>query len=134
VYYFPYIIFIDKFSLYYNMHKPTKGIYVQPAHLDETDRKRQINILPLTLGPFRAAWEDIVKALEQGVQVTLDDGTNIIICAPCLADIGDMPQQQANASVRYNARIDSAAAIFVMQITVVICGLILPAIAAITTR
>jgi hypothetical protein len=102
----PYTAFIDGFGLYRNMHRSIIGKYLQWSFMNKVDRKRQINVFPLTLGPFGASWEDVVKllvhlsGLELGVDVTLDDGTKVTICAPCLACVGDMPQQQANAGCK----------------------------------
>ncbi|KAF1935730.1 hypothetical protein EJ02DRAFT_428167 [Clathrospora elynae] len=103
---FPYTAFIDGFGVYRNMHRSITGKYLQFAFLDELERKRQINVFPLTLGPFGANWEDVVKSLmhltklEAGVEVILDDGTPVVVCAPCLCYIGDMPQQQANSGCK----------------------------------
>ncbi|KAF1935146.1 hypothetical protein EJ02DRAFT_362163, partial [Clathrospora elynae] len=102
----PYTLFIDTFGLYRNMYRPISGFYAQFAFFNELDRKKRINVFPITLAPFAAKWEDVVaslvhlKELESGVEVTLDDGTVATICAPCLTYVGDMPQQQANAGCK----------------------------------
>ncbi|KAF1938513.1 hypothetical protein EJ02DRAFT_303464, partial [Clathrospora elynae] len=106
VFSFPYTAFIDAFGVYRNMHRSITGKYLQFAFLGEIDRRSQINVFPLTLGPFGADWEEVVRSLmhltelERGVEVKLDNGTSIVICAPCLAYIGDMPQQQANSGCK----------------------------------
>jgi hypothetical protein len=106
VYSFPYTMFIDGFGVYRNMYRSIISMYVQFAFLNETERRRQINVFPLSLGPFGADWEDVVRSLthladlESGVEVTLDNGQKVIVAAPCLAYIGDMPQQQANSGCR----------------------------------
>ncbi|CAN9363890.1 unnamed protein product [Alternaria alternata] len=103
---FPYTAFIDAFGLYRNMYWPTTGVYAQFTFLNEHDRKRRMNVLPITLGPFGAKWEDIVASLvhltdlETGIDMTLDSGDEVTICAPILAYIGDMPQQQNNAGCK----------------------------------
>ena len=102
----PYTLFIDAFGLYRNMHRPIPGFYAQFAFMNELDRKRRINVFPITLAPFAAKWEEVVyslmhlKELEVGVEIRLDNGTLTTVCAPCIALIGDMPQQQANAGCK----------------------------------
>jgi hypothetical protein len=94
------------FGLYRNMYRPTTGYYLQFAFLNESDRKRRMNVFPITLGPFGAKWEDIVAALvhlrdlEFGIEIQLDTGEHVTVCAPCLAYVGDMPQQQNNAGCK----------------------------------
>ncbi|KAF1934858.1 hypothetical protein EJ02DRAFT_362794, partial [Clathrospora elynae] len=103
---FPYTAFIDAFGLYCNMYRPTTGYYLQFAFLNKSDRKRQINVFPITLGPFGAKWGDIVAALvhlrdlEFGIDIQLDTGKVVTVCAPCLAYVGNMPQQQNNAGCK----------------------------------
>jgi len=103
---FPYTLFIDSFGLYRNMYRPIPGFYAQFAFLNELDRKKRINVFPITLAPFAAKWDEVVesllhlKELEVGVEVTLDDNSTVTICAPCLAYVGDMPQQQGNAGCK----------------------------------
>ena len=102
----PYTNFIDAFGLYRNMYRSVTGVYMQWAFLRAGDRKRQANVFPFTLGPFAAKWEDIVDSmihishLQFGADIYLDDGTPATIVAPCLAYVGDMPQQQANAGCK----------------------------------
>ena len=103
---FPYTLFIDSFGLYRNMYRPIPGFYAQFAFLNELDRKKRINVFPVTLAPFAAKWDEVIdsllhlKELEVGVEVTLDDGSTVTVCAPCLAYVGDMPQQQGNAGCK----------------------------------
>jgi hypothetical protein len=102
----PYTLFIDAFGLYRNMHRPIPGFYAQFAFMNQLDRKRRINVFPITLAPFAARWEDVVhslmhlKELETGIEVMLDNGSLVTVCSPCLTYIGDMPQQQANAGCK----------------------------------
>jgi hypothetical protein len=102
----PYTLFIDAFGLYRNMYRPIPGFYAQFAFMNQLDRKRQINVFPITLAPFAAKWEDVVhslmhlKELETGVEIKLDNGSKVTLCAPCLAYVGDMPQQQGNAGCK----------------------------------
>ena len=102
----PYTLFIDSFGLYRNMYRPIPGFYAQFAFMNELDRKRRINVFPITLAPFAAKWEDVIyslihlKELETGVEISLDNGIMTTVCAPCIAFIGDMPQQQANAGCK----------------------------------
>jgi hypothetical protein len=102
----PYTLFIDAFGLYRNMYRPIPGFYAQFAFMNEFDRKKRINVFPITLAPFAAKWDDVIASLihltelETGVDVVLDDGTSVTICAPCITYVGDMPQQQANAGCK----------------------------------
>ena len=102
----PYTLFIDAFGLYRNMHRPIPGFYAQFAFMNQLDRKRRINVFPITLAPFAARWDEVVsslihlKDLETGVEVERDDGSKITVCSPCLGYVGDMPQQQSNAGCK----------------------------------
>ena len=102
----PYTLFIDTFGLYRNMYRPIPGFYAQFAFMNQLDRKRRINVFPITLAPFAARWDEVVsslihlKELETGVEVELDDGSKTTVCSPCLAYVGDMPQQQSNAGCK----------------------------------
>jgi hypothetical protein len=99
----PYQLFIDGFGLYRNMYRSLMGIYLIPACLSASERSKQSNVLPLTLGPHGSNFPDVISTLsglqqlDRGVEIDWIDGNKITIIAFCLAFIGDMPQQQDGA-------------------------------------
>lgn len=102
----PLILFADGFGLYRTMHKSIMGIYHSIAALKRSDRLRQMNIMPLTLGPHASAdrdvWEQVgtkLRELEEGSIVDLH-GKSTFISGYTFVLVGDFPQQQENSGFR----------------------------------
>ncbi|KAI4657368.1 uncharacterized protein J4E79_007441 [Alternaria viburni] len=109
----PMLCFIDAFGLYKNMYRSIKGVYLIMSFLDEVERSRKTNVVPLTLGPYASNWEDVVDSLmhmrdlDRGTTITLQFGTkqhmrmvDVFVCAPILAYTGDMLQQNENSGCK----------------------------------
>ncbi|KAH6613526.1 hypothetical protein F5144DRAFT_654050 [Chaetomium tenue] len=98
----PCLDFNDGFGLYRTMTKSIMGCYLQIAAMPRSEHTRQINVLPVTLGPHGANFDDVMKALaplkalDQGITVVIN-GVETLLCAPIIAFTGDMPQQQDNS-------------------------------------
>lgn len=98
----PCLNFNDGFGLYRTMTKSIMGCYLQIAAMPRREHTRQINVLPVTLGPHGANLEDVMKALmplkalDRGTVVDVN-GVQTLLCAPIIAFTGDMPQQQDNS-------------------------------------
>ncbi|EAQ82920.1 hypothetical protein CHGG_10738 [Chaetomium globosum CBS 148.51] len=98
----PCLDFNDGFGLYRTMTKSIMGCYLQIAAMPRSEHTRQINVLPVTLGPHGANFDDVMKALaplkalDQGITVAIN-GVETLLCAPIIAFTGDMPQQQDNS-------------------------------------
>ncbi|KAK3896610.1 hypothetical protein C8A05DRAFT_39840, partial [Staphylotrichum tortipilum] len=98
----PCLNFNDGFGLYRTMTKSIMGCYLQIAAMPRSEHTRQINVLPVTLGPHGASFNDVMKALaplkalDQGITVDIN-GIATMLCAPIIAFTGDMPQQQDNS-------------------------------------
>lgn len=94
--------FNDGFALYRTLHKSIMGCYLFMMALPKTEHTRQINVLPVTLGPHGANFEDVTKALaplralERGIKMLIN-GEEMTVCVPILAFIGDMPQALENS-------------------------------------
>lgn len=94
--------FDDGFGLYRTMRKSIMGVYMLIVALPKNEHTRQANVYPLTLGPYGSNFEDVIKALapmrflDEGMMVNIK-GTDVLVCAPLLALIGDMVQQNQNA-------------------------------------
>ncbi|KAI1822978.1 hypothetical protein F4861DRAFT_540483 [Xylaria intraflava] len=106
VYSVPLILFADGFGLYRTMHKSIMGIYTGIASLARSDRFRQMNVMPLTLGPHASNDDDVWKQIghslrdvENGVSVDLH-GIPSFIHAHVIFLAGDFPQQQENSGFR----------------------------------
>lgn len=73
------------------------GIYMQIVAMAKAEYKRQINVLPLTLGPYGSNFQDVMKALEpmytldRGIVLTINK-KQVIICTPIFALAADMVQ------------------------------------------
>jgi hypothetical protein len=59
----PLILFTDGFGLYHTMAKSIMGIYLGIAAYKREDRLRQMNIIPVTLGPHGSNDEDVWKQI-----------------------------------------------------------------------
>lgn len=100
----PIHIFIDAFGLYRNMYRATMGIYMTFSGMSVIDRSRDMNSIPITLGPFAASFFDVIHSLpglrnlDTGLNISMDDGSEQFVCLPILFYTGDMPQQQSNAA------------------------------------
>lgn len=99
------LFYIDVFGLYRNMYRALIGVYLFVARLTNKERSRRANIIPLTLGLYGCNLAEvidtisaIVAALDTGIEMELVDSTRIIVYAPILAFLGNMLQQQLNAS------------------------------------
>ena len=98
----PCLNFNDGFGLYRTMTKSIMGCYLQIAAMPRSEHTRQINVLPVTLGPHGANMHDVMKALaplralDRGIAVDTN-GERTTLCAPIFALTGDMPQQQQNS-------------------------------------
>ncbi|KAI0599024.1 hypothetical protein F4775DRAFT_591811 [Biscogniauxia sp. FL1348] len=106
IYTVPLILFADGFGLYRTMHKSIMGIYHSIAALKRADRLRQMNVMPLTLGPHASndeeVWEQIggkLRELEEGSIVELH-GTSAFVSGFVIVLVGDFPQQQDNSGFR----------------------------------
>ncbi|RYP32260.1 hypothetical protein DL767_005311 [Monosporascus sp. MG133] len=102
----PLILFADGFGLYRTMHKSIMGIYHSNAALKRADRLRQMNVMPLTLGPHGSndteVWEQIgskLRELEQGCIIRLH-GKPVFVYGYVFVMVGDFPQQQENSGFR----------------------------------
>ena len=102
----PYTIFIDGFGVYRNNYRSLTGIYAQFAFLNAFDRNRNINVFPITLGPYGALWKDVVTSLthltqlDAGVELILDDGRCLILFTPSIYYLSDIPEQIQNSGCR----------------------------------
>lgn len=98
----PCLNFNDGFGLYRTMTKSIMGCYLQIAAMPRSEHTRQINVLPVTLGPHGANMHDVMKALaplralDRGIAVDIN-GERTMLCASIFALTGDMPQQQQNS-------------------------------------
>ncbi|KAI1811386.1 hypothetical protein GGS20DRAFT_588590 [Poronia punctata] len=106
VYSVPFILFADGFGLYRTMHKSIMGIYLGIASLKRADRLRQMNVMPVTLGPHGSndddVWKQIghsLRGVENGLEVDLH-GQPAFIYGHVLFLSGDFPQQQENSGFR----------------------------------
>lgn len=101
----PLMCFLDGFGIYRNMNRSLMGIYLLLANLATTERIRQPNVLPVTLGPHGSRLSDVVKALQHmtaldaGVVMSIS-GQSVFVCAFVHCFIGDMPQQQENSGFK----------------------------------
>ncbi|KAL7624010.1 hypothetical protein AAE478_001475 [Parahypoxylon ruwenzoriense] len=100
------ILFADGFGLYRTMHKSIMGIYHSIASLKRADRLRQMNVMPLTLGPHASndndVWKQIggkLRELEEGFIYDIH-GKSSFISAHVFFLAGDFPQQQDNSGFR----------------------------------
>lgn len=81
------------------MYRPVPGIYTHFAWQDQTSRTRRINVFSITLAPFAANWNDVVRTLihlthlEVSINITLNNSSKVTVTAPCLAYLSNMPQQ-----------------------------------------
>jgi hypothetical protein len=105
----PYTLFADGFGLYRGRWRSTMGIYILPAFFPEELRNRRANVLPITLGPFGSALADVLDSmihlaeLDKGVEIQVN-GEPVFLCAPNMAFVGDMPQQdELSGTMQYNA-------------------------------
>ncbi|EFW13347.1 conserved hypothetical protein [Coccidioides posadasii str. Silveira] len=103
----PFQLFIDGFGLYRNMYRNITGFYMIPAGLNDSERRRRNNVYTIALGPHATNFPDVVEALAPGLQavergfdiVVTGEGT-VRVIAPCIAYLGDMPQQNDNAGIK----------------------------------
>lgn len=108
----PFMLFIDDFGVHRNMYKALKGIYLSPACLPYSERRRVHHQYTVTLGPHGARTADVVDSiadsfqqLERGVSMDVH-GRRIRVCAFVMGLTGDMPQQAANSGFRsHKARV-----------------------------
>lgn len=98
--------FIDRFGLYRNIRRSITGFYFILANLPFLERNRRTNVIPITLSPYRSNLQGIVDIvgpslleLEARVKVTIPDGSTVILNTQTIAYIGNIPQQQENASI-----------------------------------
>ncbi|OXV07835.1 hypothetical protein Egran_04401 [Elaphomyces granulatus] len=100
----PLFTFIDGFGLYRNPYRSLMGIYLLIAAFGFEERNRRANVFPVTLGPHGSSFNEVINCLtglcelDRGVSLPLPQPTRV--CAFTLAFLGDMPQQQANASFK----------------------------------
>ncbi|KAH8744341.1 hypothetical protein F5882DRAFT_265287, partial [Hyaloscypha sp. PMI_1271] len=62
-----FILFIDDFGIYRNMYQALKGFYITPATLGYEERRKPSNEFMLTLGPYSALIDDVIRNLELGL-------------------------------------------------------------------
>ena len=97
----PLLTFIDGFGLYRNMYRSLMGIYLIIAAFSFKEKTRCSNILPLTLGPHRSNFDDVINFLcgmydlDGGIPLNIKD-KKPLICAFTLAYLGDISQQNKN--------------------------------------
>lgn len=101
----PLLTFIDGFGLYRNMYRTLMGVYVNMASFSFRERARQLNVLPLTLGPHGSNFSDVVAALQSlyyldASQILKVSNQDTFVCAFTMVYLGDMPQQNANVGVK----------------------------------
>ena len=102
----PLMTFIDGFGLYRNSYRTLMGMYCNFGSLSFQERTRRANVVPITLGPHGSNFADVVDALKSlrpldaGVEVELQPGKKILLCAFTMAYTGDMPQQQKNSGMK----------------------------------
>ncbi|KAK1779337.1 hypothetical protein QBC45DRAFT_326326, partial [Copromyces sp. CBS 386.78] len=68
------LIFINGFSIYYNVRRSVIGIYQSPASLSYA---RNTNIFPIILRPYTANFDTIINVI--GCLIPLDQGVIIEI-------------------------------------------------------
>ncbi|KAI1102952.1 hypothetical protein F4804DRAFT_247491 [Jackrogersella minutella] len=100
------ILFADGFGLYRTMHKSIMGIYLSIASLKRADRHRQMNVMPITMGPHSSNDDDVwiqiggkLRELEEGFVFNLH-GEPSFASAHVMFLAGDSPQQQDNSGFR----------------------------------
>lgn len=97
--------FLDGSGVYRNMNRSLMGMYLLLSNLATTERIRQPNVLPVTLGPHGSCLSDVIKALrhmtalDAGVEMSIN-GQSVFVCAFIHCFIGDMPQQQENSGFK----------------------------------
>lgn len=102
----PLILFADGFGLYRTLHKSIMGIYLSIAALPREQRLRQMNIMPLTLGPHGSndgeVWDCMsyhLRQLEEGF-TTVINGKKVFVQGHIHGLAGDFPQQQDNSGFK----------------------------------
>ncbi|KAI1818955.1 hypothetical protein F4861DRAFT_548015 [Xylaria intraflava] len=78
VYSVPLILFADGFGLYRTMHKSIMGIYTGIAALARNDRFRQMNVMPITLGPHASNDDDVWKQIGHSLR-DIENGVSVIL-------------------------------------------------------
>lgn len=102
----PTLLFVDGFGLYRNNYRSLLGMYLCAANLPVRYRRLPRNHAVLTLGPFAASLEDIVRCmatslrkLDNGIESVINGEATWIHSTP-LGITGDMPQQNRNNGVQ----------------------------------
>lgn len=80
------MIFINRFEIYKNSYKTLISIYILLINFIIKERNRQVNIFPITSGPYRSQLSDIIRALvslsplNKGISITINrEETNFCI-------------------------------------------------------
>ena len=58
---FPYLLFINNFSIYYNIYYILKAFYLIPTYLSYKEYRKLTNIFTLLLRPYNINLKDIIK-------------------------------------------------------------------------
>ena len=56
-------MFIDRFGLYQTIYRSIIDIYIIPSYINAEERAKRSNVLPITLGPYKSNFLDIVASL-----------------------------------------------------------------------
>lgn len=81
----PLLTFIDGFGLFRNMYRTLMGVYLIIASFSFKEKVRRSDVLPLTLGPHGANFDDVVNSLQGmydldgGVLLTIN-GKETLVC------------------------------------------------------
>ena len=59
------------------MYRSLCGVYLTPAGLSIEERRRTYNVYPITLGPHGARLNDVICAIQEGIQA-LEQGCKIM--------------------------------------------------------
>ena len=86
------------------MYRSLIGIYLINAAFSFKERNRRVNVFPITLGPYGSNLSNVIKVIGplmhqlDGATELMINGEKTMVCAFTIAYIGDMPQQNENAS------------------------------------
>jgi hypothetical protein len=108
----PLILFVDEFGVYRNMYRALKGFYISPANVEFQERRKPGNQFTLTLRPYGAVIEDIMRNLELAISklgkgwIVEIEGNETLVKAFPIVITRDMPASADHSGFyRHNANL-----------------------------
>ncbi|EAS28525.3 uncharacterized protein CIMG_12959 [Coccidioides immitis RS] len=108
----PFLLFIDRFSLYQNMYQNITGFYIISAGLNDFKRRQQNNIYIIALRSHATNFFNVVEALtsslqavERGFDIVITGEGTVRVIASCIAYLDDILQQNDNAGIKHSTAI-----------------------------